>query len=152
MKEMIRAFIPILLAGAAFGSVSDDLRKFEGLRLNAYRDTQGFWTCGYGRRCAQGTKMTLLEAEKALADDITKAEQGARHVFPSYADLPVHIQEVLVELCFQLGPAGMRKFAHFGQAIQSRDYALASACLIDSRFHRQCKQRCETLARKLTNP
>ena len=149
---MIRSLLPLLLAGAAFGSVSDDLRAFEGLRLNAYRDTQGFWTCGYGRRCAQGTKMTLLEAEKALADDILCAERGAKAVFPTFSDQPQHVQDVLVELCFQVGSAGMRKFVHFNQAIQSRDYALASACLIDSRFHRQCKQRCETLARKLTNP
>ena len=149
---MISALIPLLLAGAAFGSVADDLRKFEGLRLNAYRDTQGFWTCGYGRRCAEGTKMTLLTAEKTLADDILRAERGAKAVFPTFSAQPQHVQDVLVEAVFQLGASGMRKFIEFGQAIQSRDYALASACLIDSRFHRQCKIRCETLARKLTNP
>ena len=149
---MIRSLLPLLLASAAFGSVADDLRKFEGLRLNAYRDTQGFWTCGYGHRCAEGTKMTLLAAEKALADDISCAERGAKAVFPTFSAHPQHVQDVLVELTFQIGTDGMRKFIKFGQAIQSRDYALASACLIDSRFHSQCKIRCETLARKLTAP
>ena len=149
---MISALIPLLLAGAAFGSVADDLRKFEGLRLNAYRDTQGFWTCGYGRRCAEGTKMTLLTAEKTLADDILRAERGAKAVFPTFSAQPQHVQDVLVEAVFQLGASGMRKFIEFRKAIQSRDYAHASACLIDSRLHRQCKNRCETLARKLTNP
>ena len=148
---MIRSLLPLLLAGAAFGCVSDDLRAFEGLRLSCYHDTMGLPTVGYGHRCAEGTQMTPLEAEKALADDITKAEHDARHVFPSYGDLPTHIQEVLVEAVFQLGPTGIRKFVHFGQAIQASNYALASACLINSRFHRQCPQRCETLAKRL-NP
>ena len=148
---MIRSLIPLLLACAAFGSVSDDLRKFEGLRLNAYLDTTGHFTCGYGHRCAQGTKMTLIEAEKTLADDISCAERGAKAVFPTFSAQPQRVQDVLVELTFQLGPAGIRKFVHFNQAIQSRDYALASACLLDSRFHKQCNARCEALAGKL-NP
>ena len=146
-----RSLIPLLLAGAAFGSVSDDLRKFEGLRLNAYLDTRGLWTCGYGHRCAEGTQMTLLAAENTLADDISCAERGAKAVFPTFSAQPQHVQDVLVELTFQLGSAGMRKFVHFGQAIHDRDYKLASACLLDSRFHKQCPQRCETLAKRL-NP
>ena len=148
---MIRALLPLLLAGAAFGSVAEDLRNFEGLRLQAYLDTTGHYTVGYGRRCDKGAVMTKEQAESALADDITKAEQGARRAFPSYDSQPQHVQDVLTELCFQIGSAGMRKFVHLGQAIQARDYALASACLIDSRFHHQCKARCEALARKL-NP
>ena len=149
--QMIRSLLPLLLAGAAFGYVADDLRKFEGLRLSCYHDTMGLPTCGYGHRCAEGTKMTLLTAEKALADDVLCAERWAKAVFPTFSAQPQHVQDILVELCFQLGASGMRKFAHFGQAIQSRDYSLASACLIDSRFHRQCKQRCETIAKRL-NP
>ena len=148
---MIRSLIPLLLAGAAFGSVSDDLRAFEGLRLQAYLDTTDHWTVGYGRRCDKGAVMTKEQAESALSDEIAKAEQGARHVFPTFSSQPQHVQDVLVELTFQLGQAGISKFTNFGQAIQSRDYALASAHLIDSRFHKQCKARCEALAGKLTH-
>ena len=150
-SSMIRSLLPILLAGAAFGSVSDDLRKFEGLRLSCYHDTMGLPTCGYGNRCAEGTQMTLIEAEKALADDILRAERGAKAVFPTFSSHPQHVQDVLVETVFQLGPAGMRKFIKFVRAIHNRDYALASECLLDSRFHKQCTARCEALARKLTH-
>ena len=149
---MIRSLIPLLLAGVAFGSVSDDLRKFEGLRLQAYLDTTSHWTVGYGRRCDKGAVLTKEQAESALSDDIAKAEQGARRVFPTFSAQPQHVQDVLVELTFQMGQSGIRKFVHFNQAIHARDYALASACLIDSRFHHQCKNRCETIARKLINP
>ena len=149
---MIRSLIPLMLASVNLGaSVADDLRAFEGLRLNAYLDTTGHFTCGYGHRCAEGTKMTLLTAEKALADDILRAERGAKEVFPTFSAQPQHVQDVLVELTFQMGQSGMRKFIEFGKAIQSRDYALASECLIDSRFHKQTPARCEALARKLTH-
>jgi hypothetical protein len=113
----------LLLAGALSASVSDDLRKYEGLRLTAYRDTQGFWTCGWGHRCAEGTKMNLLAAEKALADDISSAEQ--------------------------LGESGMRKFVKFGRAIAARDYATASREMLNSRWHKQTPKLCEELARKI---
>ena len=148
---MIRSLIPLLLAGAAFGSVSDDLQRFEGFAATSYVDTTGHRTVGFGHRTDESVTMSRETALAVLADDIAKAEHGARLVFPSYDSQPQHVQDVLVETVFQLGPAGMHKFIKFGQAIQSSDYALASACLLDSRFHKQCKDRCEALARKL-NP
>jgi GH24 family phage-related lysozyme (muramidase) len=147
---MIR-LLPLLLAGALSASVPDDLKRLEGFRGTAYLDTQGFWTCGYGHRCAEGTKMTLLAAEKALADDISSAEHAAKRAFPTFAGHPQHVKDVLVELCFQLGETGMRKFVKFGQAIAAHDYESAGNHLLDSKFHHQTKQRCEELARKLSN-
>ena len=148
---MIRSLLPLLLAGAAFGSVSEDLQRFEGFSATSYVDTTGHLSVGYGHRTDKSVTMSRKTALAVLADDIAKAEQGARLVVPSYDSQPQHVQDVLVETVFQLGPAGMRKFIKFGQAIQASNYALASACLIDSRFHRQCPARCEALARKL-NP
>ena len=147
---------PLLLAltvtGSAFGSVSSDLKQFEGFREHAYLDTTGHWTVGYGRRCERGAKVSQIEAEALLIIDINKARMGAVRVFPSYSSQPAHVQDVLVELAYQLGERGAAKFVKFSKAIQLRDYRLASACLIDSRLHRQCKARCEALAGKLSAP
>ena len=151
-SSMIRSLLPILLAGAAFGSVSDDLQRFEGFSATSYVCTAGHLTVGFGHRTAKSVTMSRETALAALADDIAKAEHGARLVFPTFSSQPQHVQDVLVETVFQLGASGMRKFIKFGQAIHDRDYALASASLINSRFHKQCKQRCETIARKLINP
>ena len=148
---MIRALIPLMLAGSAFGSVADDLQRLEGFSATSYTDTTGHLTVGFGHRTDKSVTMSRETALAVLADDITKAEQGARRVFLTFSGQPQHVQDVLVELTFQMGQSGMRKFVHFGQAIQSRNYELASACLIDSRFHHQTPQRCETLAKRL-NP
>jgi lysozyme len=145
----VRFLLFLLLAGTLSASVSDDLKRFEGFRGTAYLDTQGFWTCGYGRRCAEGTKMNLLAAEKALADDIAIAERGARRVFPSFDSHPQEVKDVLVEMIFQLGGIGCAKFVKFGRAIAARDYATASREILDSRWHQQTPQRCEELARRI---
>ena len=150
---MIRPILLTLtMTGSAFASVADDLRAFEGFREHAYLDTTGHWTVGYGRRCERGAKVSQIEAEALLIIDINKARMGAARVFTSYSRQPAHVRDVLVEICFQLGERGAAKFVKFGKAIQLRDYALASACLIDSRFHKQCKARSEALARKLLAP
>ena len=148
---MIRALLLALtMTGSAFCSVTEDLCKFEGFREHAYVDTTGHYTVGYGRRCERGAKVSQIEAEALLIIDINKARMGAAKVFTSYGSQPAHVQDVLVEICFQLGERGAAKFVKFGQAIQDCDYALASACLIDSKFHKQCKARSEALAGKLT--
>ncbi len=149
-SQVIRSLIPLLIAGSAFGSVSDDLQRFEGFSSASYVCPAGHLTVGFGHRTDESVTMSRETALAVLADDIAKAEQGARHVFPTFSAHPQRVQDVLVETVFQLGTAGMRKFVHFGQAIQSRNYALASACLLDSRFHHQTQARCEALARKLT--
>jgi lysozyme len=148
---MIPALLPLLLSVSLSASVADDLRKFEGLRLSSYKDTQGFWTVGYGHRCAEGATMTLSAAEKAMSDDIARAEQGARRVFPTFSDHPQHVKNVLVELCFQLGETGMRKFVKFGQAIAAHDYESAAKHLLDSKFHKQTPKRVEELAERLSD-
>jgi GH24 family phage-related lysozyme (muramidase) len=147
---MIR-LLPLLLAGSLSASVSDDLRKYEGFRTTAYLDTQGFWTCGWGHRCAEGTKMTLLAAEKALADDISSAEHAAKRVFPTFADHPQEVKDVLVMMIFQLGSTGCAKFVKFGRAIAAHDYATASREMLSSRWHQQTPKRCEELARKINH-
>ena len=146
---MIRSLIPLLLAGAAFGSVSDDLRKFEGLRLQAYLDTTDHWTVGYGRRCDKGAAMTAEQAESALADDIAKAEQGARRAFPSYDSQSLNVQEVLTMMAFQLGASGCAKFIRFNQALDARDYKRAASEMMASRWHKQTPSRVNELAQRI---
>lgn len=59
---------------------ADGLRlteSFEGLRLEAYRDSVGVWTIGYGHTgpdVTQGLEITSDQAETLLAADIAWAE------------------------------------------------------------------------------
>jgi lysozyme len=54
----------------------DLIKKWEGLRLEAYKDPAGIWTIGYGitNNVFPGLKITEDEAEKKLDDKIAKIE------------------------------------------------------------------------------
>lgn len=48
------------------------IKKFEGCRLEAYKDSGGTWTIGYGHtnRVQKGDKITQAEADRFLAEDV----------------------------------------------------------------------------------
>ena len=55
----------------------DFIKKWEGLRLEAYQDSGGIWTIGYGRilEVKKGDKISTVRAEGFLREDILKAER-----------------------------------------------------------------------------
>lgn len=56
----------------------DVVREVEGLRLEAYLDTGGVWTIGYGHtgpEVVKGLKITLEQAEALLSKDLGTAER-----------------------------------------------------------------------------
>ena len=56
------------------------IKSFEGYRLDAYRDTRGIWTIGYGHTggVTQGQRITAGQAEEYLKADLAKAEKAVR--------------------------------------------------------------------------
>lgn len=57
----------------------DLIKRFEGLRLTAYRDSAGVWTIGYGhtgkvdgKAVCKGMKITQSKADSLLRDDVAK--------------------------------------------------------------------------------
>jgi lysozyme len=53
------------------------VKQFEGLRLEAYQDTGGIWTIGWGHTAGvrQGQKITEQEAEALLAADLAASAE-----------------------------------------------------------------------------
>lgn len=67
---------PVLTNDAGLGII----KEFEGLRLEAYQDTGGVWTIGYGhtKTAKPGMIVTEEEAERLLKIDLAEAEEGVR--------------------------------------------------------------------------
>ena len=64
----------------------EKLKQWEGLRTNAYQDTGGVWTIGYGHTAAAGTPaphqgmvITASEAEDILLKDLTQYEAAVEN-------------------------------------------------------------------------
>lgn len=93
----------------------DLIKEFEGLRLDAYQDSVGVWTIGYGstywpdgRKVKKGDKLANeAEAEQLLRDTVKTYEAGVNRV------VKVHITQnqfdALVSFAFNLGVTALEK-------------------------------------------
>ena len=90
------------------------LKEFEGLELQAYRDSVGVLTIGYGHTSMAGKpvvkagmKITKDQAEAILKRDLKKYEDAVRNALR----VPVtqEMFDAMVSLCYNIGPAGFRK-------------------------------------------
>ena len=125
------------------------LRESEGLRLEAYRDTVGVLTIGYGHTqgVVEGARITKDEAEALLSEDLDVAIQDVAGAFPWALRLPEPAHEALVEMCYQLGLPRLTKFRKMLQALMEERYAWAIVEAMDSRWSRQTPARVLLAAR-----
>lgn len=85
------------------------IKRFEGLRLEAYQDVVGIWTIGYGhtRTAKPGMKITEREAEALLREDLREAERTVARL----VQIPLSSNEfsALVSLVFNIGPGAFAR-------------------------------------------
>lgn len=126
------------------------LKRHEGLKNHAYQDHLGFWTIGYGRLIDQrkGGRITDEEAEYLLTSDVVACLRDMRSI-PAFCSLDHVRQSALVNMRFQLGAAGIRAFKRMWAALDARDYALAEAEALNSRWASQTSNRAKEIARQL---
>lgn len=128
----------------------------EGCRLTVYDDAtgqpivkgsivQGNPTIGYGRLlCAPGG-ISNAEAVAMFGIDWTRAEADAR-TLPGFSNLNSVRQGVLIEMVFQLGINGVRKFVKMLDAIARNDFIGAANEMRNSRWAQQTPERAGRLA------
>lgn len=81
-------------------------KKFEGLRLEAYPDSSGIWTIGYGHTGGDvhpGRQITEPEAEEMLEADLCGAVRCVNEAVGSDIELVQHEFDALVDFCFNVG-------------------------------------------------
>lgn len=108
--------------------LTDLIKKYEGCRLEAYKDSLGYWTIGWGHLMDQsldwtGTTITQEKADEYLANDIGHAQVLASS-FPHWGSLNEIRQAVLTSMCFQLGNKPLY-WPHFMLALEDKDYTKA---------------------------
>ena len=127
---------------------STQLRSDEGIRSLAYQDSRGHWTVGIGHNLE--TPMPPAVIELLFQYDLLAAINAAILVTPTWAQLTPRRQEVLVNMAFNLGQAGLARFTQMFQALAQEDYAGAAREMLDSDWARQVGARAERLARIMT--
>lgn len=123
------------------------IKLHEGLRLNAYRDSLGFWTIGYGHLLGARPvirSVTKGMAERLLDEDLGIAIAGAK-TFPWFKDLTENRQFVVIDMVFNLGVKKLRKFTTTAGYITAGDFERGAGQMLKSLWAKQVGRRAERL-------
>ncbi len=85
------------------------IRRWEGLRLNAYLCPAGIWTIGYGHTSGvlKGMVWTKEQAEEALSLDAEAAMKAVMRMTPGIADDTLKLAAI-TDFVFNLGPGRLQ--------------------------------------------
>lgn len=124
------------------------LRRQESYRKHPYRDSEGVLTVAYGRNL-DANGVSRLEARLMLRNDIETAQEECITRFNFFKDLNGTRQEVLVNMMYNLGWPRLKRFVKMIAALEEKDYEMAGAEMLDSKWHRQVKGRARELAEQM---
>jgi lysozyme len=117
----------------------------EGFRERVYKDTLGIDTIGYGF----AIKDLVLDedlAEIILRRKLDKLIDNADKKFKFLKDMPTEVQDVIYEMCYQLGITGVSKFKKTLAYLENYEFKMASVEMLDSRWATQTPNRAKKLS------
>ena len=88
------------------------IKKFEGCKLTAYRDSVGVWTIGFGHTKDVKADMVITaeQAEQFLKDDMGHFEYGVNKLLKTLKTTVTQNQfDALISFAFNLGLGNLRK-------------------------------------------
>lgn len=140
----------------------ENIKAHEGFRDHIYKDSLGKATIGYGFLVAalspdelklnggKAEPMNKEVAEKILNLKVAKLQKRVFQCLPWLQSKPQGVQDVLTEMAYQLGLAGLMGFHHTLSCIEASDYAQAARNLKASLLYRQSPKRVEGYIKALS--
>ena len=127
----------------------DSIKLHEGFRSRVYKCSNGFDTIGYGA-AIKDLELDEDIAEMILLRQVQKIEIRIVNTFDWYEDTPEQIQDVIVEMCFQIGVSGFGKFKKTISYAKNKDWKSMSIEMLDSKWARSdSPQRAKELSEKV---
>jgi lysozyme len=132
--------------------IKERIKEHEGYRSKVYLDSLGKRTIGFGHLCVEDFWEDDKEydkefLEKIFEKDFQNAVDQVENICHDYdLDITPTATEVLIEMVFQLGATGVKKFRRMLEALQDQDYETASLEMLDSRWAEQTPARAEELS------
>jgi lysozyme len=136
------------------------LEFHEGCVLKTYLCPTGHKTIGIGhniesRPFTEEEKKAIGDWEKGITrnmaymicrNDVNLCLEKLK-TLDFWKSLDEERQYALIDMCFQLGWSGLKKFKKMLEAIRVKDYSEASRQCLDSNYHKQTPKRCERIAK-----
>jgi lysozyme len=148
----------------------DMIERHEGKRNRIYKDSLGVPTIGIGfnlnrvdakqklfnlgidiNKVFQGQKLTDEQVYSLFKDDVQTAKNDAMKFLPNFNEQPEIVQNILVDMAFNLGYNRLSNFKDFRQALISKNYNQASKEMKDSKWYHQVGNRSKELVHMMEN-
>jgi lysozyme len=135
--------------------LKNQLREDEGDLLTVYLDTEQVPTVGVGHRITYADTLELGDIitedrkENLFENDINSAITSCRLGFVGFDLLPETIQEILVNMAFNLGWTKLARFYKMRVAVNNHDWEGMKREMIDSRWYYQVGNRSKKLVKRL---
>lgn len=126
-------------------TLEQQLIRHEGLRLKPYRCPAGKLTIGVGRNL-DDVGITEQEAIMLLRNDINRCQYDLFNQLPWVSELPLGVQDALVNMCFNLGTHGLMGFKRFLATLEAGHYQEAAAEMLRSNWAKQVGNRAVELS------
>lgn len=120
----------------------DRVTKHEGFKPKPYKDHLGNLTFGHG--------LTWISEDESRRIVEGRLRENSEKLLTEYIWLitvPPIVLDVMVEMSFQMGIAGLKKFRKMWGALQMRDYETAANEMLHSKWARQTPERAGVLSR-----
>lgn len=139
--------------------VFEQLKIDEGVKYEIYKDHLGYPTFGVGHLIVkddpeygepEGTEISEDRVWEAFEKDLHIAECECVALYNNkFMTWPDEVQEILVNMMFNMGRTRLSKFKNFRSALEERDWKRAAVEGRDSLWYRQVTNRAERLMARL---
>ena len=141
-------------------NVYEQLKIDEGVEFEIYLDHLGYPTFGVGHLITDadpevgqpvGTEITEQRVFEAFESDLDTAisECHALYGEGDFDNFPGEVQEILVNMMFNMGRTRLSKFKKMNAALHEGNWATAATEGRDSRWYNQVTNRAERLMSRL---
>ena len=140
--------------------VQKQLEIDEGVMYEVYLDHLGYATFGIGHLvldtdpehgCKIGTAVSEERVTEAFQKDLDISISECKVLYDLWDDYPGEVQEILVNMMFNLGRPRLSKFKNFKKAVDAGDWKTAGTEGRDSLWWKQVGNRAERLMVRMEN-
>tara|TARA_B110000503_G_scaffold25344_1_gene40025 strand:+ start:724 stop:1170 length:447 start_codon:yes stop_codon:yes gene_type:complete len=137
----------------------EQLKIDEGVKYEVYDDHLGYKTFGIGHLvtandgeygAAIGYPVSEERVNEVFDKDVETYITESKTVFPNLDELHEEAQQVIVNMCFNMGAPRLSNFKKFVAAVNDGNWSTAAVEMMDSRWANQVGVRAERLRDRIS--
>ena len=142
-------------------AVFEQLKIDEGVVYEIYKDHLGYPTFGVGHLVKEsdpeqgqevGTPVSEERVKACFEEDLDTSIDECKALFKeNWEGYPGELQEVLVNMMFNMGRTRLSKFKNMNAAVEEGDWSRAANEMVNSRWYDQVRNRARRLVERMRN-